>query len=264
MLLKRLEDVQWLDLPKIEAPHLASAWVESHALLRDSALWELEGLDDVVWDDLAPCRHVWDNAARIQLLERVERAEVVLVHGFETNPVGPALLPDSGEQHDNWTIDSSLSLEAQCNLRRLLQFARATRTIREPIIVPGTTSPAAPAETQQAQQLSVTNPRWEHVDQQRSDETPDSTVEGDTITLNVDVSGASDGSRVTFKIYDTSQTPPSRIGVARGEVEGGVGTAQWEVNPRRDNSQLEFEGAVRRVSSERAEIVVLPEFEFSL
>jgi hypothetical protein len=264
MQLKRLEDVQWLDLPKIESPHLAGAWVESHALLRDSALWELEGLDDVVWDDLAPSRHVWDATARIQLLERVERAEVVLVHGLETDPVGPALLPGSGEQHDNWTIVSSLSPEAQYNLRRLLEFARATRTIREPIIAPRTTGPAEPAEPQQAVQLSVTNPRWEHVDQQRSDETPDSTIEGDTITLNVDVNGASDGTLVTFRIYETSQTPPSRIGVARGKVEGGVGTAQWEVNPRRDHPQLEFEGAVRRVSSGRAEIVVLPEFEFSL
>lgn len=263
MQLKRIEEVQWLDLPKVESPHLAGAWVESHALLDDSVLWELEGLDDVIWDELAPCRHVWDSAARLQLLERVERAEVVLVHGFETDPVSPALVRGSNDQRDNWNVDSSLSLEAQYNLRRLLAYAYQTRTVLEPIPGPAPARQPAPT-TQQPEELTVTNPRWEHVDQQRSEASPDNAIAGDRILLKVDVSGAVEGSRVTFKVYNTASEPAARVAAVTGNVEAGIGSAEWTVKVKRRKVKLEFEGAVRRTTSERAEIPLLVEFAFSV
>ena len=88
---------------------------------------------------------------------------------------------------------------------------------------------------------------------------------GDTVTLMVDVTGVSDGTRVTFKIVDTSISPPGRIAVVRGEVDGGIGKAEWKVKVNRAKPALEFEGEVRRTSSERAEIpVVVREYILSL
>lgn len=265
MRLKRCDDVEWFDLPNVESPSFARIWAESNLHVSGPDICWIQGLDDVVYDDLAAHHPVWDNHARLRLLERIESAEVILVHGLDSRPLLPIVYRDSEESNDIWKVDSSLSLNAQFNLQRMLQNAYRTRGILSAIIEPrqAATRPVQ-AEESVREELTVTNPRWEHTDQERGNETPESTVEGDIITLKVDVNSAADGSRVTFKVYDTSIEPASRVGLARGEVQGGTGSAVWEVRFRRDNVELEFEGAVRRVSSERADIVVLPEFEFSL
>jgi hypothetical protein len=102
------------------------------------------------------------------------------------------------------------------------------------------------------------------VDQQRGEDTPEAAAVGDVVTLKVDVSGAGDGTRITFRVFDTSESPESRVGVARGQVNGGIGTAEWTVKTRQKKPKLMFDGEVRRASSERAEISIIAEFAFSI
>lgn len=168
----------------------------------------------------------------------------------------PVVRPAEQEQGLGWKIETSLSLEAQYNIERMLAHAYENRGIWQPILVPKEAPAPEPQPRREPEELTVTNPRWEHIDDKRAENSPDATVAGDRITLMVDVSGAADGSRVTFKVLDTSISPPARVGSARGEVEGGVGKAEWEVKVDRSEPALEFEGAVRRVTSNRAEIPV--------
>lgn len=79
---------------------------------------------------------------------------------------------------------------------------------------------------------------------------------GDTVLLKVDVSGAADGTPVTFKVADIFISPPGRVASVRGKVEGGLGTAEWQLKVPRAGTRLEFEGQVRRVGSGSAEIPV--------
>lgn len=263
MKLKRRQDVEWLDLPKVESPFFARAWVESNVPVSGSGRYWIHGLDDVVWDDLSHNQHVWNSHAHRRLLERVENAEVLLVHGFGSEPVMPAVRRDASAKNVTWKVEASLSLEAQFNVQRMLEHARHTRGIWAPIIQPTKAAPQPePKKKDEPEELTVTNPRWVHIDQKRGDDSPDATIAGDSVSLMVDVSGAADGTLVSFKVFDTSISPPCRVGVARGEVEGGVGTAEWKVKLPRNGEVLEFEGEVRRVSSGRAEIPVLDEFEF--
>ncbi len=262
MRLKRREDVQWRDLPKVESPFFARAWVESNVNINGRELCWVQGLDDVVWDDLSHNRHVWDSHAHNRLIERVDNAEVFLVHGFGSDPVMPIVRRSAGEKSDSWKVEASLSLDAQFNVQRMLHHARQTRGIWAPLVVPKKAAPKTEVKKEEPEELTVTNPVWEHIDKQRGDDSPDATIAGDKVTLKVDVTGAADGNRVTFKVFDTSITPPSRVAVVRGEVEGGVGTAEWTVKVNRQGAKLEFEGEVRRVSSERAEIPVVEVFNF--
>lgn len=256
MRLKRREHVEWRDLPKVESPYFARAWVDSNVHVSGHGPNWVQGLDDVIWDDLSHIRHVWDAHARKRLLERLANAEVFLIHGYASDPTVPVVRRIKGEKSETLKIESSLSLDAQFNVQRMLDHAIQTRAILEPLRVPKAAPKPEPKKKEEPEELAVTNPRWEHIDGKRADNTPDSTFAGDRITLMVDVTGAPDGSRVTFKVMDTSISPPARVGSARGEVEGGVGKAEWQVSVDRANPELEFEGAVRRVTSERAEIPV--------
>lgn len=262
MQLKNNVDVHWQDLPKIESPALARAWLETHAPLTDHTLNHVQGLDGTLGDPLHPGSQYWDEHARDRLLDRVDRAEVLLIHGFESDPMDPVVRRSDGESA--WHITASLSLEARHHVERMIARASETRGIWQPILTPQEQAPAPePQPREEPEELTVTNPRWEHVDQHRAESSPDATVVGDVVRLMADVTGAADGSRAVFKVYDTSISPPSRVGSARGEVEGGIGTAEWEVKTGRRGAQLEFEASVRRKASERAEIPVAEAFGFT-
>jgi hypothetical protein len=106
----------------------------------------------------------------------------------------------------------------------------------------------------------VKNPRWEHVDQKVAEKRKESTLVGDKVALKVDVTNVPDGTSVTFKVFDTSMSPPKQIGMASGKVAGGVGTAEWSIKRQ---TKLEFEGKVRSLISERAVLPVAKIFKLS-
>jgi len=123
---------------------------------------------------------------------------------------------------------------------------------------------SAPAITdemadEKKEKLSITNPRWEHKDENRKKESPDTTIAGDIVILKADVKGIPEGVTVSFDIYDTAVKPPARIDTVKGKNKEGVGSAEWTVeDPRGAHEErevkLEFEGVVRSKASVKCEI----------
>lgn len=114
--------------------------------------------------------------------------------------------------------------------------------------------------------VTVTNPRWEHVNEVLKADFPDAACAGDKICLLVDVTGIPDGAPVTFDIYDVSSEPPFRIATAKGKNEKGAARGEWTVedpNKIGQGLKLEFEGVAKSKASVRAEIGTMLKFEFS-
>lgn len=255
MKLKRQQDVDWFDLPKVESPFFAKSLLESTLSTSCSDLTMFPGLSDAVWNDYSHAQPVWDNNTLTCLLGRVERGEVLLVHGPGTEPIAPIVHGEVEQGSHDWVLNEGFGHVAQLNLDWVVKHAYKSRTIWAPIPLPAE-APKVEIKKEEKEEPSITNPRWEHVDENRKNNSADTTVVGDVVNLMVDVTGVKDGSRVTFKIFDTSISPPARVGVARGDVEGGIGRGEWKVKPLSQGSHLEFEGEVRRMTSERAEIPV--------
>lgn len=105
--------------------------------------------------------------------------------------------------------------------------------------------------------ITVTNPRWEHVDESRKNEAPTVARVGDTIALLVDVSEYPEGAPVTFDIFDKTREPAMRIETERGKNEGGIARIEWVVSDPDEQGaalKLEFEGSARSKSSGRVPI----------
>ena len=119
----------------------------------------------------------------------------------------------------------------------------------------------------QEQALSVRNPRWEHVDERKRQNSAQKASIGDEITLKVDITGFGEGARMIFDIFDVSENPPLRIDTVNGTHSKGVGSATWRVNDPNGKGmelQLEFEGSARSMASPRAPITIgMREFTFS-
>lgn len=116
--------------------------------------------------------------------------------------------------------------------------------------------------------VTVTNPRWEHMDQGKKDNSADKAVFGDTVLLMADIKNFPDGGPVSFDIYDISMSPPQRVDTIKGSNENGVGKGEWVVTDKSGKEagqQLAFEAIVRSKASERAplELSELPEFHLS-
>jgi hypothetical protein len=135
MRLKRREAIQWSELPKIESPFFAVTWVRNNANINGTGLNGMIGMDDVMTSDLEPDRHVWDVHAHDRLLEKVERAEIFLVHGLGSDPVLP-IVRRGEKEDDNWLVDDSLGLVVRFNVEWMLGYASRTRGIWAPILVP--------------------------------------------------------------------------------------------------------------------------------
>jgi hypothetical protein len=117
--------------------------------------------------------------------------------------------------------------------------------------------------------VAVTNPRWEHTDEEKKNKTPDVTHVGDKIFLFVDVSGIPEGWRITFDIFDASCTPPQRIDTVAGKNDGGSAKVEWTVEDPLGSGEelkLEFEGIAKSKASERCPVAVeIPqEYEITL
>jgi hypothetical protein len=116
------------------------------------------------------------------------------------------------------------------------------------------------------EKVTVTNPRWEHVDEDKKSSTPDTAEIDDEVYLYVDVTGIPEGSRVTFDIFDVSSDPPMRIATAFGNNEQGTACGKWTVedpSEREEDLEIEFEGIAKSKASERKEIPVSEEASFS-
>jgi hypothetical protein len=117
--------------------------------------------------------------------------------------------------------------------------------------------------------INITNPRWEHKDEDKMESSPDKASFDDTINLMADVTGMPEGSGITFDIYDTSEDPPMCIDSAKGQIEGGVGKGEWVITDKSGNGgevALEFEAIAKSKTSERCaiELDALKEFHLSL
>lgn len=253
MRLKRLEDIQWEDLPKIESPFFARGWVESN-LQKKEGPFQIEGLDNVLWDGFGQSGTGWSEASPEHLLDQVENGELFLIHDLGSDPFEPVVR--RAEDDRTWELAGTYTLQVQFNLQRMFEQAAESRGLWEPVAKREKGATAAQVQEAGPEPLSVTNPRWEHLDEARADSRPDAAMAGDPLVLKVDVSGAADGSSVSFKVYDSAQSPRARVGSVRGQVEGGIGAARWEAS-HRPGAKLEFEGSVRRVSSGPAEIPVI-------
>ncbi len=124
----------------------------------------------------------------------------------------------------------------------------------------GSQGASSAQKSKKPQRLTIKNPRWEHVDQKVAEQRKKLTLIGDKVTLKVDVTGVPDGTSVTFKIFDIAKTPPKQMGMAYGEVTGGIGSAEWKVSRF---AKLKFEGKVRCLTSERADLSVASVWVFS-
>ena len=114
--------------------------------------------------------------------------------------------------------------------------------------------------------VNVTNPRWEHVDEDLKTDFPDTACAGDKIRLLADVTGVPEGAPVTFDIFDVSSDPPFRIATEKGKNEKGTACGVWTVDDPDGKSRelkLEFEGIAKSKASPRAEIKTQVKFDFS-
>jgi hypothetical protein len=118
----------------------------------------------------------------------------------------------------------------------------------------------APQEKKKPVKLTVKNPRWEHVDQNVAERRKESALVGDKVVMKADVTNVMDGTSISFKLFDTAVSPPRQIGMAFGQVTGGVGSAEWRVNRL---TKLEFEAKVRWSLSERAGVPIARVFVLS-
>lgn len=121
------------------------------------------------------------------------------------------------------------------------------------------TDELADTVTDQKKPVTVTNPRWEHLAEDKKSSTPDTTSIGDEVNLYVDVTGVPNGLRVTFDIFDISSNPPMRIATASGNIEQGTACGKWTVedpSERGEDLKIEFEGIAKSKASERKEIPV--------
>lgn len=114
-------------------------------------------------------------------------------------------------------------------------------------------------DEEQQEELNVTNPRWEHVDEDIKEESPDKASEGDTVKLMADLQGYVEKGKVTFDIYDVSKDTPQRLDSVYGKNEGGTAFAEWPVeDPRKESEthelKLAFEASARSKYSERVDI----------
>lgn len=107
--------------------------------------------------------------------------------------------------------------------------------------------------------VEVTNPRWEHKDEDKKSSSPDEAATGDTIILQADIKNYPEGATVTFDVFDTSGASPFRIKTVNGKNVSGVGKGEWVVDDPNDQGEdlkLAFEAIARSKATEKCEIGV--------
>jgi hypothetical protein len=105
--------------------------------------------------------------------------------------------------------------------------------------------------------VEITNPRWEHVDSDKKESSPDKAAFGDTVLLMADIKNYPKGAPVTFDIYDRAENPPLRIDTVKGENDQGVGKGKWIVTDKSGKGAEQkpaFEAIARSKATEKKEI----------
>ena len=226
-------------------PFSAKNFEHIRQALLDLSLQDLIFQTELVMDELTPveklnyninhfCNDFSDKNGRIEFIRAVMEAGIVgalqIPFFYQSDPRMEKLLRK--KQHDYYM--PPLPAEAQT------EEAALTDDLEE------TTG-----------EVQVTNPRWEHEDTEKAQNSPETAFVGDGIMLLADVQGIPEGAQVTFDIFDTTEEPPLRIDTAKGKNEGGTARASWVVqdpNERGEALSLQFEGIAKSKASSRAEI----------
>ncbi len=111
------------------------------------------------------------------------------------------------------------------------------------------------------EQISITDLSWEHTDDSRKSDSPESVYVGDTVIIKANVADLAEGAEVSFDIYDTAANPPIRIDTVKCKNEGGTASAEWLVEDTRNEDEdrelkIEFEAVAKGNVSKRTEIKV--------
>lgn len=123
---------------------------------------------------------------------------------------------------------------------------------------------ASPAATdamaeEKKEEISISNPRWEHKDEEMKKNSPDKARLGDAIILKADVSGIAEGGDVSFSVYDANLSPQKIYATVKGKNKSGTATAEWVVkDPRQKDEdrevQFKFEASAKGKVSQMKEI----------
>jgi hypothetical protein len=108
-------------------------------------------------------------------------------------------------------------------------------------------------------EITLTNPRWEHKDTNKKENSSKTAAFDDTVILMADVTGIPENGQVTFDIFDTSGKAPKKIDSARGKNVGGVAKGEWVVTDKSGqgaDAKLEFQAAAQGKTSSRCKIPV--------
>ncbi|NLD94674.1 MAG: hypothetical protein GX639_18615 [Fibrobacter sp.] len=107
----------------------------------------------------------------------------------------------------------------------------------------------------------ITNPRWEHKDETKKENSPKKATFDDTIILMADITGIPENGPVTFEIFDISVKPPKNVGNAQGKNVGGIAKGEWVVTDTSDkgeDAKLEFQASAKSRISTRCKIELVP------
>jgi len=114
--------------------------------------------------------------------------------------------------------------------------------------------------------LELTNPRWEHCDEEKKKNSSSKVSEGDIIKLFVDVHGHAENGSVTFNVYDVNQEVPTEIYTKYGKNKQGVAVIEWTVNLKTPKGttakKIAFDANVKGIYCNKKEIS-LTEDEFA-
>ena len=107
----------------------------------------------------------------------------------------------------------------------------------------------------------ITNPRWEHKDATKKENSPKKAAFDDTVILMADVTGIPENGPVTFEIFDISVKPPKAVGNAKGKNVGGIAKGEWVVTDTSGEgkeAKLEFQASAKSRTSTRCKIELVP------
>jgi hypothetical protein len=117
------------------------------------------------------------------------------------------------------------------------------------------------------QEVSITDPRWEHVDEQKEENRPEKAMPGDVIRLLATLKGMAEGAAVTFDIFDCAQDPPMRYETVKGKNIENTATGEWTVQLAEEEggANVAFEVIARSKTSERCPVAIeIDEFVLSI
>ena len=106
------------------------------------------------------------------------------------------------------------------------------------------------------QAATIKNPRWEHADEDKKENSPDTASFGDTIILMADVTGIPDGADATFDIFDMSEEPAQRVDCAKGKIRTCIAKGEWVVKDsgKGDDMMIAFEAIAKGKKSDKKPI----------